>query len=507
MVHSIKVAVARNTVLNLIGMALPLAVGVFVMPVIVGRLGTARFGLLGLAWAMLEYFTLFDVGLGRATTKFVAERMARGADDVTDVIGVSILTQAGVGLLGGIALALTSPFLRTHVLHVPPQLSGEAGSVLLVLAITLPFVLLAATLRGILEAAQRFDLSNLIRVPSSVASFVIPAIAAMVGLSLPSILWYMLCARVVTCVITAIVIHRSLRLRFRTPRRWRLLPSMLSFGGWVSVSNVVSPVLVYLDRFMLSALVGLAAVGYYTGPYEMAIRLLILPSSLVVTLFPLVSSMGALDDRARIARAFGGAVRNLLLVMAPLVVVLGVFAPELLSAWLGPAVAARSSTALRILALGVLINGLAHVPSAHLQALGRPEISARFHLFELVIHVPLTFVLVRAYGIAGAAAAWTTRVSLDAVLLFVATHRLLGIPSVAILGGRGARVTGAMAAMLAPIAAAATMLHGSVVVHASVTALALATFAVVVWRGVMDTSERATIMAFVARFAPAGARR
>lgn len=74
---------AHNTLLNFIGQAVPLLVGVVTIPFIVQGLGTERFGLLSLAWVILGYFTIFDLGLGRATTNFVAEALGKGEDDQT----------------------------------------------------------------------------------------------------------------------------------------------------------------------------------------------------------------------------------------------------------------------------------------------------------------------------------------------------------------------------------------------------------------------------------------
>lgn len=62
---------ARNTFLNFIGQAVPLLVGVITIPFIIRGLGTDRFGLLSLAWIVLGYFAIFDLGLGRTTTKFI----------------------------------------------------------------------------------------------------------------------------------------------------------------------------------------------------------------------------------------------------------------------------------------------------------------------------------------------------------------------------------------------------------------------------------------------------
>src|SRR3954463_9824331 len=68
---------ARNTVLNLAGLLIPLLIGVVVIPWIVRGLGLERFGLLSLCWVVLGYFGLFDLGLSRATTKFVAETLSK----------------------------------------------------------------------------------------------------------------------------------------------------------------------------------------------------------------------------------------------------------------------------------------------------------------------------------------------------------------------------------------------------------------------------------------------
>jgi len=96
---------ARNTVLNFIGQALPLLVGVVTIPFIVRGLGTERFGLLSLAWVVLGYFAIFDLGLGRATAKFVAKALGKGEkDQIPQSVWTAVTAQAILGILGGVAL-------------------------------------------------------------------------------------------------------------------------------------------------------------------------------------------------------------------------------------------------------------------------------------------------------------------------------------------------------------------------------------------------------------------
>lgn len=422
-------SVARNAVLNLGGLGFPLMVGVALMPIIARHLGPARFGLLGLTLALLEYSGLFDFGLGLATTKHVAERLARGDGEISNLVVGSIFSQTVLGSLGGLLFALVAPALVSHVFVIPDAMQQEALSVFRVLALLIPATLLLMSLRGVLEAAHRFDLTNAIRVPSSVASFAIPAAAASAGYSLPAIMWMLVAARLLVCLVTVVAVKKAIpTLQWQLPDDWGLLRPLLAFGGWMSISNVISPLLIYLDRFLLAALIGLAAVGYYTAPFDGVIRLLIVPGSLVNALFPSVSGMNALGDSASLTRVFSKAVRHISLILALPALVLILFGPALLRIWLGEGFAAQGGLAVRILAFGVLANGLAHVPSSFIAALGRPDISAKFHLLELAVHVPVAWWLIAHHGVTGAAVAWTARVTFDAALLFYAASRILDTP-------------------------------------------------------------------------------
>src|SRR5580700_10411333 len=71
-----KSLLARNSIFNLLGQILPMFVGIFTIPYIVRGLGTNGYGILSIAYLMLGYFSIFDLGLSRATVKFVAEHLS-----------------------------------------------------------------------------------------------------------------------------------------------------------------------------------------------------------------------------------------------------------------------------------------------------------------------------------------------------------------------------------------------------------------------------------------------
>jgi O-antigen/teichoic acid export membrane protein len=485
---------AHNTLLNFLGLAVPLALAFFVMPVAAHYLGPARFGLIGLAWAVTEYLVLFDLGLGRATVRFVADSLHRQPEAVTEIASITTAIQLATGAIGGAAFAFFAPALVRAAFHLDPAISAEATSMFRVVGYSLPAVLLLSGLRGILEGAQRFDLSNGIRMLSSSASVALPAIGAVVGASLPAIMWWILISRVLVCALYVLAIGRALpQLRWHWPRAWSRSRELISYGGWVLVSNMISPVLGYFDRFALGAIAGVAAVGFYTAPYEGVTRLLLIAVSLSTSLLPAVAALETGGDRARSTGLVSASARTLMVVMAPPLAVILAFAPALLQIWLGPIYAAQSATALRVLAVGVFANALAQLPFATLYGFNRPDLPAKFHIGELIIHLPLTIFLVRRFGITGAATAWSARVTLDLCLLLAASASCASVPIRALLGGRTGRVIAAVGALVAALLLDSQLLPRATPIAIAVALASVAAFFAVSWRWILLPAERDAI--------------
>lgn len=489
---------AHNTALNLVGHAVPLIVAAVAIPFIIRGLGMDRFGILSLAWIVLGYFSLFDLGLGRATTKFAAEYLGRGEPDrLRCLVWTSVTLQGVLGIVGGLAVAALVPLLVDRVFNIQPPFLAEAKGAFYLLALSVPVVILSSSVRGVLEAGQRFDLVNAVQVPAGAARFLLPVVALFFGLDLFGIVALLLISR-----LASLLAYVGLCLRvFPTLKRLfsiHLEPvrPLLAYGGWITVSNVVGPILTYLDRFLIGSILTMAALAYYTAPYEAVTHLLIIPWSLVATLFPAFSSLGASEHRLRLETLFARSVKYLLLLMGPIVMLATLFAEAILRIWLGSDFTAQASLAFQILAAGVLANSLGNVPFAILQGLGRPDLPAKLHLLELPCYLALAWFFVNRWGISGAAAAWTLRVSVDALLLFIASLRVHRLSSRLFVENGLLRATLVLLALLA-----ASYLTSSLSVdlpfQVGILALLMILFAWVIWRYLLDAEERKSLVRLV----------
>lgn len=416
---------AKNSLINLAGFGLPLLVGLIAIPLIVSGFGVERFGVLTLAWALIGYFSLFDMGLGRAITQTMAARMSSAsALDVSRLVWTGLLLMFVFSLIGAVIVASLSPWFVASVLNLPQALREETIHAFMLLAVAIPAVVLSAGFAGILTALQRFDLINALRIPMGMMIFLVPLAIlpysqsmAYVCVGLLFIRMFFLVLHVMACFYAypPLWAHRGIE---RSEIR-----GLLSFGGWMTVTNVIGPLMMYFDRFVIGAVLTLSAVAYYVTPYEVVSRLLAIPAALVAVLFPAFAaarSSGA--SHATTLYSMGG--RAILGILAPIVLILVVFAEEGLRLWLGDGFAQNSATVLQWLAIGAFINSYAQVPFAFIQGIGRADITAKLHLVELPIYFALMLWLLNMFGITGVAVAWLMRAAMDAVLLTWAAHWL-----------------------------------------------------------------------------------
>jgi O-antigen/teichoic acid export membrane protein len=419
-------SLAGNILWNLFGNCFPVIVAVVCLPMLKRGLGTERLGIMSLAWVLIGYFSLFDLGLSRALTKLVAERIAQQRQsEVASLVWTSLSLMTTVGILGALLTFVLAPYLVERLLRVPASLSHEALGSFYWLGAAVPVVVLTAGLRGVLEAVQHFRLATAIRVPMGIFSYVGPAALLPFTHSLIPIIAVLAIGRVLACVAhfwACFHVLPGLRgdFGFHAPS----VKPLFLFGGWMTVSNVLGPLMVTFDRFLIGSIISIAAVAYYSIPYEVVTKLWLISSALIGVLFPAFSATNAVD-RARLVFLFKCGVKYIFIILLPLALALVIFAPEGLALWLGNDFARNSTSIARLLAVAVLVNSLAQVPFTHLQSIGRPDLTAKFHLLELPFYVVTLFFLARHWGITGVAIAWLLRVIIDTFLLFWFSFRML----------------------------------------------------------------------------------
>ena len=192
----------------------------------------------------------------------------------------------------------------------------------------------------------------------------------------------------------------------------------------MTVSNIIGPLMVYIDRFIIGAVISVTAVAYYATPFEMVTKLWIFSVALVATLFPTFAATKN-DNSDFTIKVITKSFAAIFILIFPIVLTIVSFSKEILTFWLGNDFAKYSAAVMQWLVAGVFINSLAQVIFAFVQGRGRPDITAKIHLLEFIFYFPFLWWSLKEYGIVGAAVIWTMRATFDGILLFWASQFLI----------------------------------------------------------------------------------
>jgi O-antigen/teichoic acid export membrane protein len=400
---------------------LPLFLSLATVPAYLHLIGEARYGVLAVVWVVLGYFGVFDLGLSRATANQIA-RMRNDPPAVRErVFWTALSLNATVGVIGGVILFFVGRFLLEDVLKVVPELRSEAVAALPWLAVAVPLTTVTFVLAGTLEGRERFLTVNSLGLVGLAMFQLVPlAYAYWIGPDLTGLIMSATVALLVSTALSFVVTAASLPVRGRPELDTELAEILLRYGGWISVTGLVGPLLSVVDRVVIGSVLGATAVTRYTVPFALVARVQILSRSLARTIFPRFSML----DRSDAARVGRESLRALAAVMTVLTVVGAVTLDPFLRIWVGSDIASSSAPVGEILLIGFWLNSLAVVPFAFLQAQGRPDLPAKFHVLELAPYIGGLVLGLHLAGIEGAAWAWSGRAAADALLLFWAAQKL-----------------------------------------------------------------------------------
>jgi O-antigen/teichoic acid export membrane protein len=406
-------SIVRHTSYNIVGAVVPIVVSLVTVPLYLKIVGLERYGVLTIAWVIIGYFNFFDLGLGRATAQHIA---SAGANDPAARNRAFWTATSLSTVLAACAVVIATPVAAFALasLKIGSPLRGEVSAALPLLIAALPVSLLQSTLRGALEGRSRFLVTNLIFSVGAVATAVLPLVSAVVwSPGIPELVGTTLIVRIAVLAALAVAAAREVPLGRPVRPSTTDLRRLLKFGAWLTISNVIGPIMVFFDRFLIGALVGAAAVALYAIPFNLISQLLLIPVALANALFPrFAAETGERSKRNEVlgATAF---------LLTPLAFVAVALVGPFLRLWIGAEAAAQSTPVAYVLMVGFWANGVAQLPFASLQAAGRTDATAKVHLAEVIPYLLLLWAGLKWLGLSGAALAWTLRGTADLFALAI----------------------------------------------------------------------------------------
>lgn len=400
-----KARLGRNVAVNMLNAAVSLGSSLIAIPLILGDVGLAGYGVWALAQSVLFYITMAEAGPGVALQRFVAvlhgSRSSRG---IATMFWSALAVYAAIGLTLFAVIYAAAPWF-IGIFDVPGHLQEDSVTMLRLVGAAIVLALLASLTGNVQQGIEQFPAFAISAVAGVVAFLVALAVAVpaegVVGLGYAAIAQQLVVVLVRLPSIRAVTIAHRPRLLSRAEAR-----QLASFALQMQMSSLSTLVNNQTDKVVVGLIAPITTVG------QVGIGSQVAEAGRMVSgaaLNPIVSRMSVVHgegDSSTLAALYERAHRLWVTVVVGGIVVGTASLYPLIDAWLGDG---HGEAALfgALLSTAFGISLLTGVPLAYLRAVGRPRLEARYGLLVIALNLVCTIGLALTTGPVGVVAATT----------------------------------------------------------------------------------------------------
>jgi O-antigen/teichoic acid export membrane protein len=397
-----KLQIIKSVGSSWVALATNVAVGFFLSPYILHRLGDAAFGIWVLIFAITGYYGLFDLGIRSSIVRYISKAKATGdLQYASRIISTSLFSYTCIGAFSLLLTIVVSVYIE-GLFHIPEQFHSTARALLLMVggAVSVGFPL--GVSGGVLEGLQEFSVLNWTSIISTVARAILIILALRNGHGLLIVAFITVALPVITSIVRSVIAVRLLPAPFGLQYVSRA--SFREIAGYSSASliMIVSARLRFkTDSVIIGTFLSAVAITYFNIGSRIVDYAGEVVDSLAQIFVPMSSHSDALGDMDRLRKIFVAGNRFCAFTIFPICAVLVILGKSIIEAWVGAKYVATSYPVLLILLLSTTLM-LAQAASGRvLMGMGKHQTWAVVTLLEGLVNIGMSIALVRPYGIMG----------------------------------------------------------------------------------------------------------
>lgn len=479
------------------------ALGLITAPVLIRDLGAAQYGMFALLTLVTSYLSNLEFGFGHATLRFLAHAHATGDTDAERAVFGSGLLVFTLGAL--VAAALTffgASFIVQHFAHGRSSLHSTFLTAVRLGAPIVGVSMLSSFMSASLQARARYRI--IIVAPWIVGTVMsIGAITiVLLGGGLVDVVELQLAGN--TCLLLAycfgLVRASGVTLRPRVDRR--TLATMGKFSIWLMIAGLAGQAMLQGPPAVLAGYKTTAEVAALAIPNTIFQQLTNVVGATGIGFLPFVSAASAETDHAPVRAIYTANLRMTIIVLAPIVAFIAVFAHPLLAVWISSGFAGRASTALRFMMGAALMLGMSSAPGDLARGFNKPSFVTGYTAAAAVATLTIAFLAVPDHAAAGAAfalAVGITVVTLPFALIVPAW--LIELPPLALMRSLVGPILGL--AVVAAVYLAGLTLSSTFASAVVSGAIGTAVYLLLAYKAILDDRERGVMRSLARRLTPA----
>ncbi|MFI5283896.1 MAG: oligosaccharide flippase family protein [Candidatus Dormibacterales bacterium] len=398
----------KNVLYNLMGQGIVLALGFVGVKFIFSRLGADAFGIIFFAQVLTGVLTTaLELGVLSTTIREVSAHFESELDYVTQLIRTASVFYWGLGALLYVAVFFSAPFLVEHWINLKTIDTRTGTTMLRVLAITTLIMLPRALYSSIFQGRQRMELNNGIDVAASATQQVgIIAILALGG-NVFAVVWWIAASAVMSTATYFSVAARLIGWRSLVPRYFSsVVRRNVRFTAHMSVLSVLNMVQLQFDKIVVSKLLPVASVGYYSFASTVVVRISFASAAIAQAALPSFSRLHQLGDPRPLLLQYRKLQDLISYGLVPVFAAATFGAMPLYTYLFSRATASVLLPPTALLCLGFFMGATINVPYTLSVAMGKPQIASRANVVALFVVLPITAALIYFFGLVGAGSSW-----------------------------------------------------------------------------------------------------
>ena len=397
--------IVRSVLSNWFATAASMAVGFFLSPFLVHRLGNVAYGVWILAISSVNYFGLLDLGLRNSVTMFVSKGYTTGDHDgASEVLSAALWVRLQ---LSALVLALTGAFAAVFpvIFKVPPDTAGDARLVVLLMGLSFVIYMSIGVFGGVLSALNRYDLYTLV-VLVQLALRVIGVVTVLrLGHGIVAIACCELFAATVGNVLFVYVarkIYPALKIRLKKPS-WEILKKIWSYSVYVFLLMVAVQLVYQTENLVVGAFVSASAVTFYSIGNSLCRYTQQLFMAMTTTFTPAASTYDAAGDTTHLHALYYNGTRATMAFSLPILITLIIRGHNFIGLWMGHQYSQQSGMVLAILATALMFS-LQNTPASSIAfGVEKHKKIAVWAICEAIANLSLSVTLAHFYGLYGVA--------------------------------------------------------------------------------------------------------
>ena len=429
--------IVRNVFSNWLGTAATMAVGFFLSPFLVHRLGNESYGIWVLAISSISYLGALDLGMRSSVLRFVSKGHTTGDHEaasaaLSGALWVRLQISIVVMLLSGV-LAYLFPLL----FKVPPDLAISARVAVSIIGLNLALTMSLGVFGGVISGLNRYDLQTIVTLVQMVIRVVGVVIVLRQHRGIVAIAVCELLAGLVGNVLLLWIARRiypELRVSFKRPDR-DVLRSLWSYSFYAFLTTIAVQLVYQTDNLVVGTFVSASMVTFYAIGNSLCRYTDQFTSAMTMSFVPAASTYDAGGNTEKLQSLYRVGTRAMMALYLPILATLLVRGRTFIGLWMGPQYAHISGTVLMILGTALLVSQANNTAFAIAFGTERHKVIAKWAIGEGVANLTLSIVLVHWLGIYGVAVG-TLIPSLAIHLIFWPRYvsKLVGMRSWEVIG-------------------------------------------------------------------------